>query len=219
MKHQTSKGVLLGAGGHARVVCSAFEGDVIGCLSPERPDSRWPKDIPWLGDDDALDELDPADVLALNGVGDISRRVELFEMVTAKGFVLATLVHRQAKILDRVEVQEGAQIMAGALLQCDSRIGRNALINTGVIVEHDSVVGDHVHIAPGAVLCGNVTVGARAHVGARATVIQGVSIGIGAIIGAGAVVIDDVPAGVTVVGVPARPLKAVDGVVAGKIEV
>ncbi len=217
MTHQTSKGVLPGAGGHARALCGGFEGEVIGCLSAVRPDGRWPEDIPWLGGDDALDGLSPADVLVLNGVGDTARRVGLFEMVTTKGLALATIVHRLAGVLDRVEVLEGAQIMAGALVQCDSRIGRNALINTGAIVEHDCVVGDLAHIAPGAVLCGNVTVGARAHVGAGATVIQGVTIGVGAIIGAGAVVIADVSDGTTVVGVPARPPRPADGGGVGKM--
>ncbi|MFN3144947.1 MAG: hypothetical protein ACE368_06625 [Paracoccaceae bacterium] len=179
MTFQTSKAVLLDAGGHTRVVCGGIEGEVIGCLGPVLPDARWPQEIPWLGGDDALEGLDPEDVLVLNGVADTARRIMLFDLVTAKGFALATVVPRLAGILDRVEILEDAQIMAGALVQCDSRIGRNALINTGAIVEHDCVVEDDAHVAPGAILCGNVTVGAQAHVGAGATVIQGVRIGSG----------------------------------------
>jgi acetyltransferase-like isoleucine patch superfamily enzyme len=57
-------------------------------------------------------------------------------------------------------------------------------------------------------LSGHIHIGSGAHIGTGATIIQGVKIGAGCIVGAGAVVVDDVPEGITVVGVPARPVKA-----------
>ncbi len=51
-------------------------------------------------------------------------------------------------------------------------------------------------------------VGDNVFVGAGARILGGICIGDNAVIGANAVVIHDVPAGATVVGVPARPLRA-----------
>jgi acetyltransferase-like isoleucine patch superfamily enzyme len=60
---------------------------------------------------------------------------------------------------------------------------------------------------PSANLSGNVTVEDGAFIGSGATILQGLTIGKGATVGAGAVVTRDVAPGLTVVGVPARPMK------------
>ena len=53
-------------------------------------------------------------------------------------------------------------------------------------------------------------IGDRVFVGAGARVLGGITVGDDAMIGANAVVIDDVPAGMTVVGIPARIVRAGD---------
>lgn len=50
-------------------------------------------------------------------------------------------------------------------------------------------------------------IGDRVFIGAGARVLGGIRIGDDAVIGANAVVLEDVPAGVTVVGIPARPVR------------
>jgi len=74
-------------------------------------------------------------------------------------------------------------------------------------VDHDCRIGDFVHLAPGVRLAGEVTVGEGALIGIGASVLPGVCIGAWDVVGAGAVVTEDVAPGVTVVGVPARPLR------------
>jgi acetyltransferase-like isoleucine patch superfamily enzyme len=68
-------------------------------------------------------------------------------------------------------------------------------------------VGEACHICPGVVLAGRVRVGAGAMLGIGAKVLPCLNIGEHATIGAGAVVTRDVPPGVTVVGVPAHPMR------------
>lgn len=202
-----SRAIVLGASGHARVICAAYGGEVIGCLTPHAPDGDWPAHIPWLGGDDRLDSLDRSDVSVLIGVGsagDPTRRVQVYEMARSRGFSIAAVVHARAFVERDVKLGEGVQIMAGALVQTGSVLGDNVLINTGGIVDHDARVGDHVHIAPGVALSGGVRIGARSHVGTGARVIQGITIGRDVVVAAGAAVIRDVPDGVRVAGVPAR---------------
>jgi UDP-perosamine 4-acetyltransferase len=74
-------------------------------------------------------------------------------------------------------------------------------------VSHDCRVGAYVTLSPGAVVCGTVTIGNGAYVGANACIIQGLEIDERAVVGAGAVVTRNVAADLTVVGVPARPLR------------
>jgi sugar O-acyltransferase (sialic acid O-acetyltransferase NeuD family) len=205
--------VILGAGGHARVVLDAARTmtgvEIVGLVGTDR--DRGPIDgAPIVGTD--------ADLLALRAkgathavvaVGSIEPgplRAALFERIRAAGLEAAVVVHRDATVSPTASVGEGSVVFAGAVVNAGARVGRNAIVNTAAVVEHDCVVGDHAHVSPGAVLGGATRVGAGAHVGIGATVIQGLVIGSGAFVAAGAVVIADVADGTRVAGVPARPM-------------
>jgi len=187
--------IVLGAGGHARVVidslrCAGFS--VVGVCAPElEPGQAGPLGAPALGNDNFLTGVDRDTHLLANGIGSIGKpelRQRIFETKTAQGWRFVTLVHPTAIVGADCNFGEGAQIMAGAVLQTGVRIGRNTIVNTAASIDHDCMLDDHVHIAPGAILSGAVTVGARSHLGTGAIVIQGVSIGNDVVIGAGAVI-------------------------------
>jgi len=203
--------LIIGAGGHARVLIEALTKSgiaILGCVAKEAPIS-WTASTPFLGDDEALLRHAPSNVVLINGIGSTARpdlRRDIFLRFKQKGYYFGAVVHPAAILPSDVVLGEGAQVMAGAILQPGCRVGGNAIINTGAVVDHDCQIGAHVHIAPGAVLSGDVTVGEGSHVGTGARVIQGITIGAGAVVGAGATVLRDVPPGAKVAGVPARPL-------------
>ena len=203
--------VILGAGGHARVVLATLRAmglSVRGCLAPESPGTGWPTDVPWLGGDEALAGLKGVELAnGVGSVGDVSRRKAAYEAGRAAGLAFVTPRHPSAIVEADAVLGEGAQVMAGAIVQTGVRLGCDVIVNSGAIIDHDCEIGDHAHIAPGVRLSGGVKVGAGAHVGIGAVVIQGVNIGAGAVMGAGAVVLADVAAGERVAGAPARPLK------------
>jgi sugar O-acyltransferase (sialic acid O-acetyltransferase NeuD family) len=163
--------VVLCAGGHARVVVEALLSRGI------RPDSFTDRDparmgtsvggVPIVGSDDHVLTLPAAATELANGRGNratrtssgLSGRRGLFERFVALGYGFPVIAHVSAVIASDVSPAEGAQMMAGSIVQPGARIGRNVLINTRAVVEHDCQVGDHSHIAPGAVLCGGVAVG------------------------------------------------------------
>ena len=200
--------VVLGGGGHARVLIDALRllrVEIAGVVDPALAGTVL--GAPVLGGDEVLDTLDRTGVRLVNGLGSVGlpgRREELFEHLKGKGFSFASVVHPAAVVAADVELGEGVQVMAGALVQTGSSIGANSIINTRASVDHDCRIGRHVHVAPGVTLSGNVTVGEGSHLGTGATAIQGVTIGAGALIAAGAVVVGEVAAGKKVRGVPAR---------------
>jgi sugar O-acyltransferase (sialic acid O-acetyltransferase NeuD family) len=205
--------VILGVGGHARSLLGLLAAcglRVEGCIVPSAPGVGWPGDCPWLGDDTALDGLDPLRVALVNGLGSVgstSLRRKVFDAARARGFAFPPVVHPSVIQTEAVTLGEGAQVLAGAILQTGVNVGENALLNTGCIVDHECRIGAHVHLAPGVTLSGGVTIGCGVHVGTAAVVIQGIRIGDGAVVGAGAVVTKDVAPGATVVGNPARVLE------------
>jgi len=205
--------VILGAGGHARVVLDAArtmtDVEVVGLVTPDR--DRGPIDgAPIVGTDADLAALRATGathaVVAVGSVEPGPARAALFMLIGAAGLTPAVIVHRAATVSPTASVGEGSVVLAGAIVNAGARIGRNAIVNTAAVVEHDCIVGDHAHVSPGAVLGGATRIGSHAHVGIGATVIHGLAVGSGAFVAAGAVVIADVPDGLRVAGVPARPM-------------
>jgi UDP-perosamine 4-acetyltransferase len=207
--------VLIGAGGHARVlieVLRARREKIAGFVSNDpQNDAGEMGELPHLCTDEELLAAGPEGIDLVNGIGSTGksdRRRRLFERFHEAGFRFATVMHPAAIMASDVVLGEGAQVMAGAVLQPGVVVGANAIVNTGALVDHDVRLGDHCHVAPGACVAGAVTIGEAAHVGAGSTVIQSVRVGDGALIAAGATVIRDVPAGIVVAGVPARAFRA-----------
>ncbi|MFA7243562.1 MAG: acetyltransferase [Sulfuricellaceae bacterium] len=203
--------IILGAGGHAKVLIDALRQQTVELtgIADADPGKKGQLlfDVLVIGDDDEVMNYPAESICLVNGVGSVSvnpQRRQLFEQFKNQGYQFATVVHPSVIMAADVVLSEGAQIMAGAVIQCGCSIGKNSVINTGSIVDHDCYIGDHVHISPGVVLSGGVCVGENSHVGAGATVIQGIRIGSNSLVAAGAVVTKDVPDDAIVMGVPAR---------------
>ena len=140
-------------------------------------------------------------------IGKNETRRKIAARLVEQGERLVAAVHPRAVLGTNVSVGAGAMICAGVVVNTASRIGSCAILNTGCTVDHHNVIGDYAHIAPGAHLGGDVTVGAGAFVCIGAAVASQRTVGAWSTVGAGAAVIRDVPDAVTVVGVPAAPLR------------
>ena len=211
----SSKYVVIGSGGHARVLIAAMKAAgtaPVACL--DNDPARWKVEVLGVtvaGGDELLPSLGTPDrLLLVNGVGSAARiavRRAVWDRFSSLGYRFASVLDLRAMISEGVLIDAGAQVLAGAIVQPGTRIGSDAIVNTGACVDHDCLIGSHVHIAPGAVLCGDVQIGDSSHVGAGAVVRQGVRIGSSAVIAMGAVVIKDVDDHSTVAGIPARPFR------------
>lgn len=210
--------VLIGAGGHARVlhalVLAAGRRFAAVCdpALAQRGDRFW-NHLPVLESDAALEALPRDSVMLVNGIGkvvgsDIRRQVH--DRLSKLGFRFATLVHPAAWVAPDAQLSDGVQIMAGAIIQPGCVLGEDCIVNTRASVDHDCIIESHVHIAPGATLCGTVEVAESAFIGAGAVVIQGRRIGSSAIVAAGATVARDLPPNhILMPGKIARPIDQV----------
>jgi sugar O-acyltransferase (sialic acid O-acetyltransferase NeuD family) len=205
--------VMLGAGGHARVLADVLRllgTPASGYVAAQKvPLSAMLSALEYLGDDAALMAQGPRGITLVNAVGgaDVgSSRRDVFDRYLHGGFSFATVVHPSAILAADAVVGEGAQIMAGAVVQPGVKIGRNSIVNTRAVLDHDVRVADHVHVATGAIIAGGVAIGDTSHIGAGAVVIQDITIGREVLVGAGAVVVSDCPDHARVAGVPARPI-------------
>ena len=210
----------LGAGGHAKMVIEALRasraGEIVALLDAD-PALRGQTlcGVTIIGDDGRLASLlaEGVDgfIVTVGMIGHSEPRQRLWALGLSCGLLPASAVHPTAVVSPSATIAVGAALLPGSIVNAGAWIGQNAIINSGAVVEHDCRVGDHAHIATGARLSGDVHVGAGAHIGVGASVRQGVRIGDGAVVGAGAAVIGDVAPGMTVVGVPARPMKSSRG--------
>lgn len=133
-------------------------------------------------------------------------RLRLHDLLVEEGLSPVTVAHPTAWIAENAIVGSGSQIMAGAIIGAEARLGRECIVNTKASVDHEDILEDGVEIAPGATLCGLVQARTNAWICAGATVLPRINIGADARVGAGAVVTRDVPDGATVVGIPAKIL-------------
>lgn len=196
--------IIIGAGGHGRVVADIAKKaglyDSISFLDDGGNEESL--SLPILGGTDSIEKYIPeADFFV--AIGNAKIRRTFLERLTKAGASLPSLVHPAATIGSSVKIGEGTAIMAGAVVNPLVKIGRGVIINTAATVDHDSVIGDFSHVSVGAHLAGTVTLGDECFIGAGAVVINDISITAGTVIGAGAAVIKNITESGTYAGVPA----------------
>ena len=209
-----SKLLILGAGGHGKVVAECALS--LGLYT----------EIAFLDDEKVIGEsiLTSCSVVgtfndagnfiheypeAFVALGNNSSRVELIKYLMKIGFRIPSLIHPAAYVSKFALIESGTVIMAGVVVNVDARIGVGGIINTGASIDHDCVLGLGVHLSPGARLGGTVTVGDYTWICMGACVVNNVRVGERSVVAAGAAVIKDVGDNVLVAGVPARERKHV----------
>jgi serine O-acetyltransferase len=114
---------------------------------------------------------------------------------------LAMVFNKLNAVFSSCIIGRGAEFGPGFVLIHAQGVVINANVRGGenVFIEHQVTIGAERRHAP--------VLGSNIFIGAGAKVIGAVHVGNGVRVGANAVVVHDIPPGVTVVGIPARPVR------------
>ena len=199
--------IVIGAGGHGKVVADIVlrSGDtLLGFLDDGHQPGEQICGIPVLGGVEDYANYPGASFVV--GIGTAAARCKISQRL--QGVKWYTAIHPSAVISPMdTRIGEGTVVMAGAIVNPGTTLGRHCIVNTAASVDHDNRIGDFTHISVGAHLAGTVTVGREVWVGIGATVSNGISICDQCMIGAGAVVVRSITQPGTYIGVPARKIK------------
>jgi sugar O-acyltransferase (sialic acid O-acetyltransferase NeuD family) len=201
-----NKLLIIGASGHGKVVADiamkmnkwkkiAFLDNNVGIKTS--------MGIEVIGTSDSVSEhIDEYEVFV--GIGDNTTRQQIHEVLEKSGATIPTLIHPSSVIGGQVEIGVGTVVMAGAVINCCTRIGKGCIINTSCSIDHDNNIENYAHISPGARLAGTVRIGQGSWLGIGSVISNNVKIIGGTIIGAGAVVVKNITVVGTYIGAPAR---------------
>ncbi len=173
---------IYGKGGHANVVNSVLGSSQVNFYNDEDFNLQ---EGPW--------------VIA---IGNNKSRKRIAEEVL--GEIEYVTVISDSAIICNYDIGEGTQILQGAVIQINTKIGKHCIVNTSASIDHDCVLSDFSFIGPNATLCGGVKIGEGSYIGAGTTILPYIKIGKNCMVGAGSVVTKDVPDNSTVYGNPAR---------------
>ena len=199
---------LVGAGGHGRVVAAQIQRDaqfaqnwsnIVFCDGGHE-----------LGSDcdghevrfERIEDIRDAEVLVT--VGNNTVRSRLSVRAEALGLRVTSFVSERAHMISQETPGAGTVVLAGAIVNWASVLGKGVIVNSGAVVEHDVVVGDFAHVSPSAVLSSGVHLGKGCWIGSNASVVPQVTLSDGITVGAGAVVVEDLRSAGVYGGVPAK---------------
>ena len=199
--------IIIGAGGHGRVIADIAQklGVYKSISFLDDGTAQESMGLPVVGKtSDAEKYVNTADIFV--AIGNSKVRGNLLERLLAVGANVPTLVHPNAVIGACVEIGVGTAVMAGAVINPCSKIGKGVIVNTCSSVDHDCTIEDCAHISVGAHIAGSVRVGAHTWIGIGGIVKNNISICADCMIGAGAVVVKNITAAGTYIGVPAKKI-------------
>jgi len=210
--------VIIGAGGHGKVVADIVERQgrygIAGWVDSDREPGTKHCGYAVLGPVEELADLMSRYPVAgaLVAMGDNSARRATAERLAREvpDLRFITAVHPSAAVAKDASLGPGTVVMAQAAVNSDAVVGAHCILNTGSSLDHDCHMDDFASLAPGVAVGGNARIGECSAVSIGAAVLHGVSVGAHTVVGAGAVVLKDLPGHCVAYGVPARMVRTRD---------
>ncbi|WP_338306627.1 acetyltransferase [Bradyrhizobium sp. TM233] len=199
---------ILGAGGHGSVIADSAEAS--GWKITFFDDWRTGIFVAWEvagTSSQLLERVEDFDGVIV-GIGANVVRLDWLAKLRDAGAPLVTIIDRTAVVSPRAEIGKACYLAPSSVVNVSARIGDGCIINTGATVDHDCHVAEGAHLSPGVHLSGAVKIGRASWMGTGTVVRNNITVGDNVIAGVGSAIVKDIASNKTVVGVPARPLKA-----------
>ena len=187
--------ILIGGGGHCKSVIDIIEQEgkfeIAGIV--DKLDLLGFNILGYsvIGNDSDLANLANKYQYALITVGQIKSpalRIKLFNMAVKAGFVLPKIISPRSYVSRHSTIGKGTIIMHDALINANTNIDDNCIINSKALVEHDCVVSKHCHISTNATINGGVMVKSGCFIGSSVVIKEATTINENSFIKAGSLV-------------------------------
>lgn len=145
------KVIILGASGHAKVIADIIkksDDDVVGFLDDNQEIQKKTifKNIKVLGniDEESIEKYKENYFIIAIGNNQVRKTIAC----KYPHLKWHTAIHPNAIIANEVKINDGTVIMAGAVINPCTKIGKHCIINTCSSLDHDNIIEDYVHISP-----------------------------------------------------------------------
>ena len=140
--------IILGAGGHGRVVKEVAEAMNVF------------NKIDFLDDNSEMAIGKLNDILELSkeyrytfvAIGSNELRMDWIKRAEELGYILPVLIHPKAIISPSASVYPGTIVNMAAIIQANVVIEKGCIISSGSIIDHDSCIGYGTHVDCGAIV-------------------------------------------------------------------
>lgn len=159
------KMLILGAGGHGRVVREIAISILDNCGQPvyEAVDFLDDNAKIAIGKINELEKFKDKYSTVFCGIGNNDMRKQLLVKAEKLGFFIPTLIHSTSYISPTAVIESGTVVEPKAIVNANSVIRKGCIISVGSIVDHDAEVGEYAHVNAGAI----VKAGARVESGRK----------------------------------------------------
>ena len=206
---------IIGSSGHAKVIIDIVERQglykIAGLIDRYRELGEQTAGYKVLGNEIDLpnlqSRLEIKGVLVAIGENFARSQVVAHVQKLCPDIEFVRAIHPRACIGNNVDIGEGTVVMAGAIVNSTSSIGKFCILNTNSSLDHDSVMKGFSSLAPGVITGGNCNIGSHSAVGIGAILANGITVGEHTIIGAGSTVLDAIDSHVVAYGTPARIIR------------
>lgn len=205
--------ILIGGGGHCisciDVIRSENKFEIIGILDMPDKIGNTILGIPIIGTDSDIPNLISKCKHFLITVGQIkssAKRCQIYDFIKKHKGILPVIISARAYVSQFAIIEEGTIIMHNALINANSKIGKNCIINTGALIEHEVIIEDFCHVSTHAVVNGQAQVGKYSFLGSNSVIANNISLPDNIIVAAGSCILKTPKETGTYIGNPARKI-------------
>lgn len=187
--------ILIGGGGHCKscieVVHSTGQYEIAGIVDKKEKMGQKVMGYDIIGSDEDLPELRKKYSHALITIGQIKSsklRVSVFEKLKSLDYNLDPIIASTAYVSPSASIGEGSIVMHHVIINAETIIQDNCILNTKTLIEHDVEIGSHCHISTASVVNGDCKIGEGCFIGSNATLSNNIEVCSNTIVSMGAVV-------------------------------
>lgn len=170
--------LLFGAGGHAKscidVIQKTNKFEIVGLIGRKNEIGNQVNGLKVLGTENDASTFFKKGVrnalITLGSYKNLYKREKIFNLLKKKKFNFPIIISPLAYVSKLSKIAEGTIVMHGAIVNSNTEIGVNCIINSKSLIEHDCSIRNHVHISTGSIINGSSKVGSNSFIGSGSVI-------------------------------------------------